>query len=181
MRDSNFKSVKKSRDAMSLFGKTLGHHTITGNLRAQFALGISLGLMIGIVPKDSLLPWAIGLFALLLPVNLGATLVAIAIGSVLSVSMDALAHSVGQIVLNSSTVFSYLVTWFELPLFAWTRLNNTVVMGLTTIGILSMIPAYLIAHALYRDPRIHSHSNPLREPDSPSEFPIVHAPTLQES
>ena len=166
---------------MSLFGRIPGHNTITGNLRAQFGLGISLGLMIGIVPKDSLLPWAIGLFTLLLPVNLGATLVAIAIGSVLSVSMDGLAHSVGQIVLNSSTVFSYLVAWFELPLFAWTRLNNTVVMGLTTIGFLSMIPAYLIAHALYRDPRIHSHLDTQRELDSPSYFPIVHTPTLQES
>ena len=52
---------------MSLFGRIPGHNTITGNLRAQFGLGISLGLMIGIVPKDSLLPWAIGLFTLLLP------------------------------------------------------------------------------------------------------------------
>lgn len=166
---------------MSLFGRTLSRHTITGNLRAQFALGISLGLMIGTIPKDSLLPWALGLFTLLLPVNLGATLIAIAIGSLLSVCMDAFAHSIGQIVLSNTTALSYLVRGFELPLFAWTRLNNTVVMGLTTIGVLSAIPAYLIAHALYRVPRFPNQSSVDRSFDSSDEFPIVHAPSLQES
>ena len=166
---------------MSLFGRTPGRHTITGNLRAQFGLGISLGLMIGIIPKDSLLPWAIGLFTLLLPVNLGATLIAIAIGSALSICMDAFAHGVGQIVLGNATALGFLVRWFELPLFAWTRLNNTVVMGLTTIGILSAIPAYLIAHALYRDPRIPVDSNRDQHFDSTDDFPAVHTPSFQES
>ena len=166
---------------MRLIGRVPGRHTIIGNLRAQFGLGISLGLLIGIIPKDSLLPWAIGLFTLLLPVNLGATLVAIAIGSVLSVTMDALAHGVGQIVLGNATALSYLVKGFELPLFAWTRLNNTVVMGLTTIGILSTIPAYLIAHAIYRAPRIPDHDDFERHYDSSDDFPVVHNPTLQES
>jgi len=166
---------------MSLIGRIPGRHTITGNLRAQFGLGISLGLLIGLIPKDSLLPWAIGLFALLLPINLGATLIATAIGSVLSVIMDAFAHSVGQTVLSNATALSYLVRWFELPLFAWTRLNNTVVMGLTTIGILATIPAYLIAHALYRDPRNPDHLDSERHLDSSDDFPAVHNPTLQES
>ena len=166
---------------MSLFGRTPGRHINTGNLRAQFGLGISLGLMIGIIPKDSLLPWAIGLFTLLAPVNLGATLIAIAIGSVLSVCMDAFAHSVGQIVLSNATALSWMVRWFELPLFAWTRLNNTVVMGLTTIGILSAIPAYLLAHAVYRDPRVPSHPSSDHQFDSSDDFPTVHSPSLQES
>jgi uncharacterized protein (TIGR03546 family) len=173
--------VQKSRDAMILFGRTPGRHAITGNFRAQFALGICLGLMIGLIPKDSLLPWVIGLFTLLLPVNLGATLIAVAIGSVLSFCMDAFAHSIGQIVLSNTTALSYLVEAFELPLFAWTRLNNTVVMGLTTIGILSAIPAYLIAHALYRDPRIPKHSTSDQSFDPSEEFPVVHTASLQES
>ena len=166
---------------MSLFGRTPGRLNITGNLRAQFGLGISLGLLIGIIPKDSLLPWAIGLFTLLVPVNLGATLIAVAIGSVLSVSMDVFAHGIGQIVLGNATALNWLVRWFELPLFAWTRLNNTVVMGLTTIGILSAIPAYLIAHALYRDPRIPRRSNADRDLDSADDFAPVHTPSFQES
>ena len=95
--------------------------------------------------------------------------------------MDAFAHSVGHTVLSNATALSYLVRWFELPLFAWTRLNNTVVMGLTTIGILATIPAYLIAHALYRDPRIPDYLDTEGHLDSSDDFPAVHTPTLQES
>lgn len=166
---------------MSHIGIEPSRWTITGNFRAQFALGISLGLMIGIVPKDSLLPWVIALFTLLLPVNLGATLVAVVVGCLVSVSIDGFAHRVGEIVLGNSTVLSFMTDLNELPLFAWNRLNNTVVMGLTTIGILVSIPAYLTAHAMYRDPRIWSDLDHDPNYETSDDYPVVHTPNLQES
>ena len=82
---------------MSLFGKTSDANRIGGNARAQFGLAVSLGLMIGLLPKDSLLPWAVGLIALIAPINLGAGLVALAVGACLSLTLDSTAHFVGQI------------------------------------------------------------------------------------
>ena len=181
MRGQRINSVQKSRDAMSLFGRTPGLVRVSQNLRAQFGLGISLGLMIGILPKDSLLPWVLGLLALIAPVNLGATLVAIVVGTLLSLTMDSFADSIGQIVLGNATVLNWMSWLTDLPGFAWTRLNNTVVMGLTTIGILASIPVYLTAHAMYRDFDFSNKSivGPLN--DQNDDFPVVHTPNLQES
>jgi uncharacterized protein (TIGR03546 family) len=134
--------------------------------------------MIGILPKDSLLPWAVGLFALIIPINLGATLVAIVVGCLLSLVMTPMAHSIGGIVLSNHTVLSWMTQLSDVPGFAWTRLENTVVMGMTTIGILALIPAYLTAHTAYRDSR---DSKIDRYADSTEDYPIVHTPTLQES
>lgn len=162
-------------------GTTNGRTTIHGNLRAQFGLGISLGLMIGLLPKDSLLPWAFGLLTLIAPVNLGAALVAMVVGLCLNLALEPVAHSVGQIVLSNATVVGWMTHLNELPVFAWTRLNNSVVMGLTVIGILAFIPAYLTAHALFRDPRFSGASSSDQYIGTADDYPVVHAPTLQES
>ncbi len=172
---------------MSLMGrirgsaKTDGRETIRGNLRAQFGLGIALGLMIGLLPKDSLLPWAFGLLTLIAPVNLGAALAAVGAGLGLSLALEPVAHSVGQTILNDATVVSWMTQLNELPVFAWTRLNNTVVMGLTAIGTLAFIPVYLTAHAVFRGPRFSGATNADHHSGTADDYPIVHTPTLQES
>lgn len=111
----------------------------------QLALGITLGMMVGLIPKDSLLPYAIGVIALLTTANiLCIAFAAIGFGC-LSPTLDPVSHQLGIWILTFEPMESTWSTLFQLPFVPWTRFENTVVMGSLCLGILLAIPIYLIS------------------------------------
>lgn len=115
----------------------------------QLAMGVAFGMMIGLIPKDSLLPYAIGLIALLSHSNLLCVGISGFVFTKLSPSLDIASHPLGTWVLNLELLepgLSWLYSWPVLP---WMRLENTVVTGSFALGLLLSIPVFVISNLFF--------------------------------
>lgn len=116
----------------------------------QLALGIALGMLIGLIPKDSLLPYAIGLIAILSHSNLLCLGISAFVFTKLGPLLDGLSHPLGAWALNLSAIEPSLNWLYQWPLLPWMRLENTVVTGSFIVGLLSFIPVYLVSELFFR-------------------------------
>lgn len=108
----------------------------------QLAWGVVLGMMIGLLPKDSLLPYAMGILLLLSRANLLTALLAVLLFSWISPLVDPLSHLIGIRLLTIDVIESSLATVMASPGVAWTRLDNSVVVGHWVIGLVLTYPVY---------------------------------------
>lgn len=109
----------------------------------QLALGCALGVWVGLLPKDSLLPWAILALAILTTANLVCLIAAALVSHLLSPLGDPLWQEAGAAVLMAEQLVPIWTTIAEWPWIAWTRFSNTVVMGTFAAGLGLSIPVYL--------------------------------------
>jgi uncharacterized protein (TIGR03546 family) len=122
---------------------------LTGNdSPRQTAWGFALGMMVGLLPKGTLL--AIGLAMLLcaLRVNRAAGILAIGVFSYVGWACDDFAHRLGAIVLLWEPARSAFTALYEAPFGPWIGFNNTVVMGQFLIGLYLFYPAYRTAYVV---------------------------------
>ncbi len=122
----------------------------------QLALGLTLGMMIGLIPKDSLLPFGIGLFALLTNANLLTLLVSGLVFSSVGPLADPISHPLGHWVLTYAPFEPAWIWLCQVPVVPWTRFTNTVVMGSLVLGVASSIPVYALSAQLF-----HNYGNAL--------------------
>ena len=115
----------------------------------QLALGLAFGVLIGLLPKDSLLPYAIGIIAVLTPGNLVCLAAGTILGSLTSPLLDGLTHEIGLAALTYTPLESTWTSIYQLPLAPWTRLNNTVLMGNLLLGLALMAPIYLVSNQFF--------------------------------
>lgn len=116
----------------------------------QLALGMAFGVAVGLIPKDSLLPYAIAVIAILSTANLLCFAIAVIAAHVVSPALDHLTHLIGSWFLTFDPLEPFWVTLSELPLVPWTRFNNTVVMGTLILGILIAVPVYTMTRMVSR-------------------------------
>lgn len=119
------------------------------NSSHELALGVAFGAMIGLMPKDSAIPWIIGLIFLLSRGNLLCGIVAALLASIASPLMDPFTHRMGLSVLSIEFLQSTYAYWMELPWVAWTRFNNTVVAGSLAVGVIAWLPIYLVGQVFF--------------------------------
>ncbi|QDU79337.1 hypothetical protein Pla110_10450 [Polystyrenella longa] len=107
---------------------------------SQMAWGFTLGMWIGLVPKDNLL--AIGLMTLLymLRVNLSAALMSAFIFSWVGFLLDPLSHRLGEFLLHLPVLESTWTFLYNQPFVPWTNFNNTVVLGSFVVGAIALYP-----------------------------------------
>ena len=108
----------------------------------QLGLGVAFGIAVGLIPKDSLFPYAIGVIAILSTANLLCFGIGVVVAHVVSPAMDHLTHLIGSWFLTFSPLEPLWSTLSDFPLVAWTRFNNSVVMGTLILGILFAVPVY---------------------------------------
>lgn len=114
-------------------------------LARQIAGGLATGLVIGVLPKDSALPYLVALVALLLPHSLIATVLSATLASVISPVLDPVWDRVGYQLL-SAPAFQPIGSFLESQSWmAWTRFNNSVVMGSLVISLALWPVIYLIS------------------------------------
>jgi uncharacterized protein (TIGR03546 family) len=113
----------------------------------QIALGVALGMMIGLLPKDNLTALSLTVILFAFKFNLPAGLLSILAFSWVGVALDPLAHRTGDWVLHQSTLELAWAWIFQLPLMPWTAMNNTVVAGQFLFGLALMAPVYYAAKA----------------------------------
>jgi uncharacterized protein (TIGR03546 family) len=114
----------------------------------QTTWGFALGMMVGLLPKGTLL--AIGLAVVLcaIRVNRAAALLAIGVFSMIGAGLDSSAHNLGSLVLLWEPARETFKWLYDMPLGPWLGFNNTVVMGQLIFGLYLFYPAYKFAYMM---------------------------------
>ena len=116
----------------------------------RLALGIAFGLMIGLIPKDSLLPYAFVVLFLLTAANLLCGIVAGVAISFAETYLDPLTHAIGMWALNLEPLQSTWQWLYTLPVVGWTRFENSVVMGSLLVGLMLFLPVYWLSLKFFK-------------------------------
>lgn len=119
---------------------------------SQLATAISIALLLSLISVNGLnLLWVvIFIISFLININLSIEFAFIFIFAPLAFVLQGLQHMIGQAVLAPGPVYELLTMLYTLPLFCFTRLNNTVVMGGLIIGIILFVPLYLFSSFLLK-------------------------------
>ncbi len=116
----------------------------------QLAAAVAFGALLGVVPHGNLLALAILIVVLSLRVNHAmAGITAIGV-SFAATRLDAYSHAVGNHILTSPHLSDYGTRAWQLPVVPWTDLNNTVVMGSFVIGVVALLPIFLVTYPIFR-------------------------------
>ena len=115
----------------------------------QLAGGVAFGFLLGVVPHGNLLAVAILLVVLTLRINHAmAGITAIGITYV-ATKLDPYSHRVGDYILSNENWSEQLTAAWQLPLIPWTDLNNTVVMGSFVIGLVALLPIFMLTYPVF--------------------------------
>ena len=121
-------------------------HTIRGiDAPSQLAAGISLGMVVGLLPKDSLLPYCLIALLLFTRANLLCAAFATIVFGWLGPLLDPVCHTIGVSVLTFAPLESTWAWLIQLPVVPWTRFDNSIVMGSLVLGLLAAYPLYRIS------------------------------------
>ena len=112
----------------------------------QLALGLAIGMMIGLVPKGNLTAVVLSMILLGTRVNLAAGMLGAFSFSWLSGWTDPLADRIGHGLLTHEPLQPLFASLYDLPLAAWTALDNTVVFGSLMLGLWLFWPVYHFGH-----------------------------------
>lgn len=103
-----------------------------------------MGIVVGVIPKFSLLPWVIGIIAMLLPLNLVALVVTFGVLSFAGPLLDPWFHEIGYTVLTDPSLKGFWESMAQSDTFIWLQLNNTVVTGSLVASLVALLPGYFI-------------------------------------
>jgi len=121
------------------------------NSTRQLALGVALGMVLGLLPKQNLSAVILATLIIALPVNLGAAFASTGLFSLLAMLVHPTAHRVGRAVLNLDSVQLALNGFRNTPVLPWTSLSDSEVLGSLLIGIVLAYPVYrLMFYAIDR-------------------------------
>lgn len=125
--------------------------TIAGRKHpSQLAWGVALGALVGLIPHGNLLAIMLVLLALTLRVN-HAIVALVGVGiSLVAPRLDPTFDSVGRWFFEQPWGANAMAAAWQYPLVPWTDLNNTIVMGSFLIGLIALLPLYLLTNPLFR-------------------------------
>lgn len=116
---------------------------------AQLAVGFTLGMIIGFVPKTNLIALSLCVLMFSLRCNKGVGIAAAIVFSFATGWLDPFAHKLGLLVLGYHPLQATYATAFALPLGPWLGFNNTVVTGSLLMGAYFAFPVYFFARAFF--------------------------------
>ena len=129
---------------LKAIAKLLG--AISSNTRpGAIAHAVSCGVLLGFMPKDNLLWYILFIFILFMNIQRGAYALSILLGAAFTVFLDPLFDSVGYSILTVESIKPYYASLLDIPFVAFTKFNNTVVMGSFVCGVAAYIPLYVLA------------------------------------
>lgn len=123
----------------------------------QAAFGVAFGMLVGLIPPDSLFAVFFATLILATRVNLLSALLSGFVTVWIGHSLDPWLHRLGLVILSNETLEPIWTWLYAQPIAPWTRFNNTVVMGSTTIGLALFYPVYQISEGILQrfGPTIH--------------------------
>ena len=108
----------------------------------QLALGIMFGMIIGLIPKDSLFCYGFMIVMMLTTADLLSAIVAGFFFTWIGYVATPLTDQLGLWALTFQPLKSIWVQLEGLPLMKWTRFENTVVMGSLLLAVICAWPVY---------------------------------------
>lgn len=121
--------------------KALSSNTDPGAIAHAFCSGILLGFM----PKDNLMWYVLFVFILFMRIQRATYTLSLVAGALLAALLDPLFDAVGWWFLTLDRAVPFYVRLLNVPFVAFTKFNNTIVMGSLVCGILAYIPLYFLA------------------------------------
>ncbi len=110
----------------------------------QIALGCSIGIMLGLVPKGNLTAVVLMALLFLLRVNILAGLLSAAICTCIGLLCTSGLDWFGEQILAIESLQPVYAWMYEAPLIPWTDFNNTVTAGGFVVGLFLVFPTYRI-------------------------------------
>ena len=121
----------------------------------QVGAGMALGLCLGLTPIGSLHNLVVVAIAMLTTVSFPGFMLGWAVAVPFGFALDPLFHRVGMAILLDDR-FAPFFTWVvNTPVVAWSRLNNSIVIGSLVCWLIAVIPAASVFKALVAKYREH--------------------------
>ncbi|MBT5856239.1 TIGR03546 family protein [bacterium] len=116
----------------------------SGQSPEQLALGVAIGAIIGILPFNGVLTLGIGSLLYFCRTNVALGLVSFSFWSMVAYCLDPLMDRIGLALLSSPSLIGGWTFLYNLPIVPYTQFNNTVMLGSLVMGLLLLIPNYLL-------------------------------------
>lgn len=139
----------------------------------KLASALALGLMLGMVPKGNLVAAAIFTIILATTVHKSMAVLTAFVVGLGSGLIDPVTHHIGHAILTYAPLQTTWSTLIELPLVAWTGLNNTVVMGSSVVGMFLFVPAYRLSKPVFQKYWVKTTNDAAEERRAPSDPPSL--------
>lgn len=114
----------------------------------EIAHAMACGLLLGFMPKNNLLWYLVLVFVLFVRINKPAYVLSLLVGASFAPLLDNMFDAIGYAVLTIPSLSACYGNLLDVPFVAFTKFNNTVVMGAFVFGIVLYGPVYWIARAL---------------------------------
>ncbi len=115
----------------------------------QMALGMSFGMLVGLVPKGNLLAAVLMIILCSLRINLAVGLMAAFVFSWADMLLDPITHQIGSFVLKHESLQGLWTQMYDTSVLPWTNFNNTVVMGSFVLGLGLFGPVYFLSRPFF--------------------------------
>jgi uncharacterized protein (TIGR03546 family) len=149
--------------------RSLARSLVASTSPAQLALGFTLGMIIGVMPKTNLIALSLCVVLFSLRCNKGLALAAAVAFSFLGHSIDPFTHKVGVAVLSIHSMQATYASALNLPFGPWVGFNNTVVMGTLLLGLYVAYPVFWLSRLFFSILRSvwirEAYEQPVREDD----------------
>lgn len=106
--------------------------------------GMAIGAILGLIPWDNLVSACLILAVFALPVNQVAAVMTLMVTVGLHSRLAPFPNAFGAWILSSPTTLEFLRRFSRIPLVPWLRLNNTMVMGGLSIGLITVVPNWML-------------------------------------
>lgn len=126
------------------FFKLLNSETGTN----QIAAGIAAGFILGMTPVLSLQTLLVFLLIFLFRIQAGAAFLAAFFFKFIAFLLDPVFDSIGRKVLSLSSLESFFVALYNMPILPLTRFNNTIVMGSAVVTLALFPVVFVVARML---------------------------------
>lgn len=114
----------------------------------EIAHAVSIALILGLMPKDNALWYVLFVFFFFIRINKGAFMLFTALFTVISPFFDNILDSLGYYILTIPSLQGIYASLMNIPFIAFTRFNNTIVMGALAWSLLFYIPVYVISRLI---------------------------------
>lgn len=126
--------------------KSLNANTHPG----EIAHAVSIGIILGFVPKGNLLWIFLSVFFLFIRINKGALFLITLLATAIAPSMDNLFDSLGYWILTLPNLSPFFSSILEIPFVAFTSFNDSIVMGSLAFSLIIYIPIYVFSRIFIR-------------------------------
>jgi uncharacterized protein (TIGR03546 family) len=125
-------------------------HAFVGRMSpGELAVGFTVGMIIGVMPKTNLIALSLCVVLFSLRCNKALGLVAAVAFSFVGPALDPFAHRLGLVVLSIHSLQGTYASVLNWPLGPWFGFNNTVVAGTFLLGLYVAYPAFWLSRLLF--------------------------------